>query len=71
MGNQLSILMMSFRWQPPSPWSVAGRVLALVAERHSRTPRPVAVNSVARDASVFAIPRAGGPEHACENSGIA
>ena len=53
----------------PSSWSVEGRVLALIAERHGRTPRQVALNFLTRHPGVFAIPKAGRPEHAIENAG--
>jgi diketogulonate reductase-like aldo/keto reductase len=53
----------------PSPWSVEGRVLALIAERHGRTPRRVALNFLTRHPGVFAIPKAARPEHAVENAG--
>jgi diketogulonate reductase-like aldo/keto reductase len=53
----------------PSSWSVGGRVLALIAERHGRTPRQVALNFLTRHPGVFAIPRATRPEHAIENAG--
>jgi diketogulonate reductase-like aldo/keto reductase len=53
----------------PSSWSVGGRVLALIAERHGRTPRQVALNFLTRHPGVFAIPRATRPEHASENAG--
>jgi len=53
----------------PSPWSVGGRVLARIAERHGRTPRQVALNFLTRHAGVFAIPKASRPEHAIENAG--
>ena len=53
----------------PSSRSVEGRVLALIAERHGRTPRQVALNFLTRHPGVFAIPKAGRPEHAIENAG--
>ena len=53
----------------PSSRSVEGRVLALIAERHGRSPRQVALNFLARHPGVFAIPKAGRPEHAIENAG--
>jgi diketogulonate reductase-like aldo/keto reductase len=53
----------------PSSWSLGGRVLALVAERHGRTPRQVALNFLTRHLDVFAIPKATRPEHAIENAG--
>jgi diketogulonate reductase-like aldo/keto reductase len=53
----------------PSSRSVGGRVLALIAERHGRTPRQVALNFLTRHPGVFAIPKAGRPEHAIENAG--
>jgi diketogulonate reductase-like aldo/keto reductase len=49
--------------------SVGGRVLALIAERHGRTPRQVALNFLTRHPGVFAIPKAARPEHASENAG--
>jgi diketogulonate reductase-like aldo/keto reductase len=53
----------------PSSRSIGGRVLALVAERHGRTPRQVALNFLTRHPGVFAIPKATRPEHAIENAG--
>jgi diketogulonate reductase-like aldo/keto reductase len=53
----------------PSSRSIGGRVLALVAERHGRTPRQVALNFLTRHPGIFAIPKATRPEHAIENAG--
>jgi diketogulonate reductase-like aldo/keto reductase len=53
----------------PSSRSIGGRVLALIAERHGRTPRQVALNFLTRHPGVFAIPKATRPEHAIENAG--
>lgn len=53
----------------PSPQSGGGRVLTEIAERHSRTPRQVALNFLTRYGCVFTIPKNSHPERARENSG--
>jgi diketogulonate reductase-like aldo/keto reductase len=52
----------------PSSRSIGGRVLALIAERHGRTPRQVALNFLTRHPGVFGIPKATRLEHAIENA---
>ena len=53
----------------PSSESVAGRLLAEIAQRHGRTPRQVALNFLTRHTNVFAIPKTTHPERVEENSG--
>jgi diketogulonate reductase-like aldo/keto reductase len=53
----------------PSSESVAGRLLAEIAERHGRTPRQVALNFLTRHPNVFTIPKTTHPERVKENSG--
>ncbi len=53
----------------PSPRTPEGRALAEIAARHRRTPRQVVLNFLTRHANVFAIPKAGNPEHVRENAG--
>lgn len=53
----------------PSPWSVGGRVPALSAERHGRTPRPVALNFLTRHPAFSPSPRPLGPSTQGENAG--
>ncbi len=55
----------------PEPHSTGGRVLKAIADRHSSTPRQVALGFLTRRASLFAIPKASNPEHAEENAGAA
>ena len=43
-------------------------VVAEIAERRGRTPRQVALNFLARRASLFTIPKASRPEHVRENA---
>jgi diketogulonate reductase-like aldo/keto reductase len=52
----------------PSPRSPAGQVLQTVADAHGVSPRQVALAYLTRRASVFAIPKAGTPEHAADNA---
>jgi diketogulonate reductase-like aldo/keto reductase len=52
----------------PSPRSKGGEVLQAVADAHRATPRQVALAFLTRDASVFAIPKASGEQHAAENA---
>ncbi len=53
----------------PKEPSAGGSVLAAIGERHGCSPRQVALNFLTRDPDVFAIPKAGTPEHVRENSG--
>ena len=55
--------------QFPSERSAGGKVLAAIGNRYGRTPRQVALNFLTRDPHVFAIPKAGTPEHVRENAG--
>jgi diketogulonate reductase-like aldo/keto reductase len=52
----------------PSPRSKAGAVLQQVADAHRASPRQVALAFLTRQPSLFAIPKAGTPEHAAENA---
>jgi diketogulonate reductase-like aldo/keto reductase len=52
----------------PSPRSKAGEVLQKIAQAHGASPRQVALSFLARDASVFAIPKASSEAHAAENA---
>ena len=49
--------------------SVAGRLLAEIAERHGRIPRQVALNFLTRHPNVFTIPKTNYPERVKENRG--
>jgi diketogulonate reductase-like aldo/keto reductase len=53
----------------PGPRTKGGRVLREIADAHRATPRQVALGFLVRRASLFAIPKAGNPEHAAENAG--
>jgi diketogulonate reductase-like aldo/keto reductase len=53
----------------PEPGSKQGRALAAIAERHSKTPRQVALNFLTRRSSLFTIPKASTVEHVRENAG--
>jgi len=53
----------------PGPRSRGGRVLQEIADAHGVTPRQVALRFLVRRPSLFAIPKASGPEHAAENAG--
>ncbi len=55
----------------PGPATVGGRVLATVAARHApgTTARQVTLAFLAREAPLFAIPKAVRPEHVDENAG--
>jgi len=55
--------------QFPGPRAKGGRVLQEIAAEHDATPRQVALAFLVRHRAVFAIPKAGGPEHAAENAG--
>ena len=52
----------------PSPRSKAGEVLGRIADAHGASPRQVALSYLARDASVFAIPKASSEGHTAENA---
>jgi diketogulonate reductase-like aldo/keto reductase len=52
----------------PSPRSDAGKVLQKIAEAHKATPRQIALGFLARETTVFAIPKASAMEHATENA---
>jgi diketogulonate reductase-like aldo/keto reductase len=52
----------------PSPRSEAGEVLRTIADAHGASPRRVALGFLARNPSVFAIPKASTPEHAADNA---
>jgi diketogulonate reductase-like aldo/keto reductase len=53
----------------PGPRSAGGRVLQEIADAHGATPRQVALAFLARTPPLFAIPKAGDPDHAAENAG--
>ncbi|HWP34338.1 MAG TPA: aldo/keto reductase [Thermodesulfobacteriota bacterium] len=53
----------------PSPRSPRGRLLAEIGARYGRTPRQVALAFLTRHPHVFAIPKAGHPDHVRENAG--
>jgi diketogulonate reductase-like aldo/keto reductase len=53
----------------PPPASRGGEVLQKIAVAHQATPRQVALSFLAREAAVFAIPKASSAEHARENAG--
>ena len=52
----------------PSPRSEEGKLLQTIAEVHRASPRQVALCFLTRRPSVFAIPKAGTPEHAADNA---
>jgi diketogulonate reductase-like aldo/keto reductase len=52
----------------PSPRSKPGEILQGIADAHRASPRQVALAFLARDAGVFAIPKASTPEHAADNA---
>ena len=52
----------------PSPRSRAGEVLQKIADAHGASARQVALSFLARDASVFAIPKASSEGHAADNA---
>jgi diketogulonate reductase-like aldo/keto reductase len=54
----------------PSPRSPGGKVLGELAAAHGVTPRQVALAFLVRRPSLFAIPKAGNPEHVAENASI-
>jgi diketogulonate reductase-like aldo/keto reductase len=53
----------------PGPHTKAGRVLEEIAAAHQATPRQVALRFLVRRPTLFAIPKASGPEHAADNAG--
>ena len=53
----------------PAPNSKQGKALAMIAERHGKTPRQVALNFLTRRKSLFAIPKASNVDHVRENAG--
>ena len=53
----------------PGPRTRGGRVLQRIAADHDATPRQVALAFLVRRPSLFAIPKAGRPEHTAENAG--
>jgi len=53
----------------PNPYSRGGKVLAAIAKRHGRSPHQVALNFLTRLPQLFAIPKAGDPDHTRENAG--
>jgi diketogulonate reductase-like aldo/keto reductase len=53
----------------PGPRTKGGRVLKEIAAAHRATPRQVALRFLLRRPSLFAIPKAGSPEHVAENAG--
>jgi len=55
----------------PGPRTKGGRVLGEIAQAHGATPRQVALRFVVRRPSVFAIVKAGNPEHTAENAAAA
>ncbi len=55
----------------PDAKSAGGKALARVAAAHGSTPRQVALAFLARDASVFAIPKASRVAHVEDNAGAA
>ena len=50
------------------PRSRPGEVLQTIADAHGASPRQVALAFLTRRPSVFAIPKAGTPEHAADNA---
>jgi diketogulonate reductase-like aldo/keto reductase len=52
----------------PGPRTKGGRALQLVADVHGATPRQVALAFLTQRPSVFAIPKAGRPEHVEDNA---
>jgi diketogulonate reductase-like aldo/keto reductase len=53
----------------PSAASKQGRALGVIAERHGKTPRQVALNFLTRRSNLFAIPKASTEKHVKENAG--
>ena len=52
----------------PSPQNKTGVALQKIADHHKATPRQVALAFLARESTVFAIPKASRAEHAAENA---
>src|SRR6187399_1737359 len=52
----------------PSARSKSGELLQTIAEAHGASVRQVALGFLTRRSSVFAIPKAGTPEHAADNA---
>src|SRR5690606_30191003 len=52
----------------PRPHSAGGKLLAEIARAHGATPRQVALRFLVREDALFAIPKAGSPEHAADNA---
>jgi diketogulonate reductase-like aldo/keto reductase len=52
----------------PAPSSAGGKVLGEIAAKHRASPRQAALAFLTRQKSVFAIPKAGSPEHAEDNA---
>jgi diketogulonate reductase-like aldo/keto reductase len=52
----------------PGPSTPGGRALAKIAAAHAATPRQVALAFLARQPSLFAIPKAAGLPHVDENA---
>jgi diketogulonate reductase-like aldo/keto reductase len=55
----------------PSSTSKQGKALQVIAERHGKTARQVALNFLTQHTSLFTIPKAGKLEHVRENAGAA
>ena len=55
----------------PAPRTPGGRVLAEIAAAHGATPHQIALAFLLRNGSLFAIPKAGRPEHAEANAAAA
>jgi diketogulonate reductase-like aldo/keto reductase len=52
----------------PRPNTTGGRLLREIGAAHGATPRQVALRFLTRQPPLFAIPKAGNPEHAAENA---
>jgi diketogulonate reductase-like aldo/keto reductase len=55
----------------PGARSKGGRVLAAIAEAHAATPRQIALAFIVQSRPLFAIPKAGRPDHVEENAAAA
>jgi diketogulonate reductase-like aldo/keto reductase len=53
----------------PATSSKQGKALAVIAERHGKTPRQTALNFLTRRPSLFTIPKANSVDHVRENAG--
>ncbi len=53
----------------PGPRTAGGQLLQQIADAHQATPRQVALRFLLRRPSVFAIPKAGAPDHVAANAG--